>query len=142
MSAVELAGPFGPLHHIGIVARDLDAVVANIGKLLEGQILDQGEDGPLGASWVLIEVPGSPIIEVVTSTGPGPIADYLKRHGTGLHHLSFQPASFEDSLGHAQTCGFGILGENRDHAGVEEFFIDPNATGGALFHSFSELAGN
>lgn len=139
MNARETASPLGSLHHIGIVVREFDAAVANLGTLLVGRVIDEGEDGPLGARWAQLEVPGSPIVEVLTASGEGPIADYLERHGTGVHHLSFRPASFDASLGHARACGFGILGENHDHGGAEEFFVDPKLTGGALFHVFREL---
>lgn len=139
MSSSETPGAFGSLHHIGIVVHDLDATSGNIEALLQGRIIDEGFDEPLGARWRWVAAPGSPIIELVTATGEGPIADYLSRRGPGLHHLSFWPASLDASLSHVRRCGFGILGENRDHSGHEEFFVRPEWTGSALFHSFCAL---
>lgn len=140
VNAPKPLSPFGALHHVGIAVHDLDASAENIRALLNGRTIDEGVDALLGARWLWIEAAGSPIIEVVTSTGEGPIADYLSRHGPGLHHLSFQPASFDASLEHTKECGFSIVGENRDHTGYEEFFVSPELTGGALFHSFRRLA--
>ena len=34
-----------------------------------------------------------------------------------------------------------VIGENHDHDGYEELFVDPRETGGALFHSFRKLDG-
>jgi methylmalonyl-CoA/ethylmalonyl-CoA epimerase len=134
------AGPFGPLHHIGIVVEDFAMACRNIAGLVGGRVIDQGEDGPLAARWIWIASPGSPIIELVTPTGDGPIAAYLARNGAGLHHLSYLATSLDASIEHARGCGLGIVGENRDHSGYEEFFVDPAATSGALFHSFRALS--
>jgi len=142
MSAAEAVGPFGALHHIGIAANELDATVENICALVDGRVTDRGVEESLGMEWVWIEAPGMPIFEVVTATGEGPIADYLARHGQGLHHLSFKPTGIDASLDHVRQCGLGIIGENHDHSGFEEFFVDPKLTGGALLHSFIELAGD
>jgi methylmalonyl-CoA/ethylmalonyl-CoA epimerase len=131
--------PFGRLHHIGIVVKELEPTRSTIRELLQGCVVDEGEDQPLGARWLWIESPGNPIIELVTASGDGPIADYLARHGEGLHHVSFQTGSLDESLAHVHRCGFGVVGENRDHSGYEEFFVAPAVTGRALFHSFRPL---
>lgn len=133
------SGPFGPLHHIGIVVKQLEPARSAIRELLQGRVVDEGEDQPLGAQWLWIESPGNPIIELVTASGQGPIAEYLERHGEGLHHLSFQTVSLDESLAHVHRCGFGVVGESRDHSGYEEFFVSPALTGRALFHSFRPL---
>ena len=140
MSAWEAAGPFGAFHHIGIATNDLDATAENIRALVDGRIIERGTEESLGMEWVWIEAAGTPIFEVVAARGEGPIADFLSRHGPGLHHLSFRPLGLDASLEHVRHCRLGIVGENRDHSGFEEFFVDPKLTGGALFHSFIELA--
>ena len=132
-------GPFGALHHIGIAVDDLDSTCENIRALLSGQVIQEGADEQLGARFVWIASPGNPIVELVTATGDGPIAAHLSREGQGLHHVSFWPDSLDDSLAHARRCAFGILGEEHDHGGYEEFFVHPASTGGALFHSFRAL---
>ena len=134
------AGPFGALHHIGIAVDDLASTSERIQILVSGHVIEEGEDERLGARFVWIASPGNPIIELVTATGDGPIAAHLSRHGQGLHHLSFWPNSLDAALGHTRRSGFRILGEDHDHAGYEEFFIDPTSTGGALFHSFRALS--
>lgn len=132
---------FGPLHHVGIVVESFTPARENICKLLGGTVVDEGGDEELQSDWLWIESPGNPVIELLTATGPGPIADYLDRRGPGIHHLSHRPESLDGSLRHVRGCGLPAIGENRDHAGYEEFFVHPSATGGALFHSFRELSG-
>jgi methylmalonyl-CoA/ethylmalonyl-CoA epimerase len=139
MSEPAAPGPFGALHHIGILVEDLDAASTNIQALLDGELVEGGVDEQLSARWQFIAVAGSPLIEVLTPAGDGPIADYFSKHGPGVHHLSFEPASLDASLEHTRRCGLDIVGENRDHSGHEEFFVQPKLTGGALFHSFRAL---
>ncbi len=139
-STASRGGPFGALHHVGIIVEDLDAVCDRLTTLLNGHVADEGVDDPLGARWLWIESVGSPIVELVAPIGNGPIAEYFARRGEGLHHLSFLSASLEDSLAHVHRCGLGAIGENRNHSGYEEFFVDPSATGRALFHCFRALA--
>jgi methylmalonyl-CoA/ethylmalonyl-CoA epimerase len=131
--------PFGTLHHVGIVVADMEPASTNLEALLEGRVVDEGHDEPLGARWRWIVSPGNPVVELVTATGDGPIADYLAKRGEGLHHLSFLPASLDAALEHTHRCGLGVIGENRDHSGYEEFFVTPALTGRALLHAFRPL---
>ena len=130
---------FGRLHHVGIAVNELEPACRNVAALLEGRVIKQGADESFGARWLWIGSPGNPVIELLAPIGDGPIADWLLRRGQGLHHLSFVPDSLDESLAHVHRCGLGVIGENRSHAGYEEFFIAPALTGRALFHSFREL---
>jgi methylmalonyl-CoA/ethylmalonyl-CoA epimerase len=134
------AGAFGALHHIGIVVRSTDAASENVCALLGGEVVAHGRDEELSVSWVWIASKDNPIFEVLApSANRGPIARHLETHGPGLHHVSFQPTTLDGALAHVRRCCLEVIGENRSHGGYEEFFVDPKATGGALFHSFREL---
>ena len=81
---------FGHLHHIGIVVNELEPASRNITALLEARVSDRGVDEPLGASWIWVESPRNPVIELRAPTRDGAIADWLARRGQGLHHLIMQ----------------------------------------------------
>jgi hypothetical protein len=135
------AGAFGRFHHLGIAVPVLDEVVERVRALLEGEVVEQGVDAPLAISWVWIASEGNPIIEFVAPTDDtGPIARYLAKHGPGMHHISFDVPSLDPSLSHARSCCLDVMGENPDHGGFAEFFVDPRLTGGALFHAFAPAA--
>jgi methylmalonyl-CoA/ethylmalonyl-CoA epimerase len=133
----DASAAFGRLHHIGIATPDLEATTHRLCRLLGGRVTEEAGDEALAASIAWIESAGNPIVELVAPHGDeGPIAAFLERRGPGLHHLSFEPASLDGALEHVRCCDLPIIGENRSHAGFEEFFVHPRATGGALFHAF------
>ncbi len=133
------AGAFGYFHHIGIAVPDIAEPAASICALLDGRVIDSGGDDKLAVSWVWIKALGSPIIELLMPTDDaGPIARHIRERGPGLHHLSFRPRSLDDALSHVRKCSLPIIGENRDHDGHAEFFVHPECTGGALFHTFNK----
>lgn len=135
------AAAFGALHHIGIAVPNRDETVGRICALLGGTAVDSGYDNDLAVLWTWIASGGNPIVEIVAPDGSrGPVARYLEQRGPGLHHVSFRPVSLDDALDHVRACSLHVIGENRSHAGYEEFFVSPEETGGALFHSFRELS--
>lgn len=131
----------GEFHHVGIAVPSL-RVTEDVRALLSGEVIDRGEDADLNIEWVWIGSPGSPIIELIAPLpGDGPIARWLARRGPGLHHLSFMPRDLDLALEHTHRCGLPVLAEERSHPEYEQFYVDPHATGGALFHAFRFMAG-
>jgi Glyoxalase/Bleomycin resistance protein/Dioxygenase superfamily len=134
------AGPFGGLHHIGIATWRPGPAEERICALVGGRVVAAGTDDVVAISWSWIEAPGCPILELVSPTGDdGPVARFLRRHGPGLHHLSFRPASVEAARSHVRNCSLGVIGEHVEANGYEQLFVDPGQTAGALFHAFREL---
>jgi methylmalonyl-CoA/ethylmalonyl-CoA epimerase len=126
------------LHHLGIVTRadEHDAVVDTLRRLFAADLEDEVEDDPLDvrASWVLV----SPALrfEVVSprSGRPTPITAFLERSGGGLHHVSLGTVEIGRCKHLAMEAGARLVGENDDHGGWAEFFVDPAQVGGALLH--------
>lgn len=130
----------GALHHVGIVAPHLERATGQIAAVLGGETIDRGSDDELGVEWAWVESSENPIFEILTPLDKvGPVARYLDRHGPGLHHVSFQPDSLDRAIAHAQHRCLAVIGEDRAASGYEQFFIDPEMTSGALFHSFRAL---
>jgi methylmalonyl-CoA/ethylmalonyl-CoA epimerase len=135
-----MTGPFGSLHHIGIATRLPEPAAQRICALLGGTIVASGADDQFAIEWIWIEAPGCPILELVSPTADdGPVARYLERHGPGLHHLSFSPATVEEARSHVRSCSLGLVGEHSPSNGYEQVFVDPDDTAGALFHAFLEI---
>ncbi len=131
------------LHHIGIVTAqdDHQRLVANLVDGLGGEVEFEIEDDPLDvlATWVPI-APGlrfevvSPRSESVT-----PITRFLARTGGGLHHVSLETEEIGVCRDLVAGSGMRTVGENDDHGGWAEFFLDPSQTGRALLHWMQAL---
>lgn len=126
------------LHHIGLVAPHArhDDVVTTLMRTLGGTLEYEVEDDPLDvlATWVLV-TPGLRF-EVVSprTDADTPITRFLRRTGGGLHHVSL--ATNELGLCKELVSGAGgrVVGEDSDHGGWAEFFLEPDQTAGALLH--------
>ncbi|OUZ11163.1 hypothetical protein BHE97_04740 [Aeromicrobium sp. PE09-221] len=126
------------LHHIGIVTTKDDHVrlVRNLVEGLGGEVEFEVEDEPLDvlATWVPIG-PGLRF-EVVSprSEAPTPITRFLAKAGGGLHHVSLETEEIGVCRELVTASGMRTVGENDDHGGWAEFFLDPSQTGRALLH--------
>lgn len=126
------------LHHIGIVTTTAChvEVVEHLARTLGGAVEYEVEDDPLDAlaTWVLVSE--GLRFEVVSprSDRPTPITGFLDRTGGGLHHVSLATERIGICRELAVSGGARIIGENDDHGGWAEFFLDPRQTGGALLH--------
>lgn len=135
------SGGLGPLHHIGIVVPTLNPAAEKIRAVVNGTTADGGEDTDMGVAWTWIESPGNPIIELLAPTGDeGPIARWLTHREPGLHHLSFMPANLDQVFEHVHECCVPVLEQARFQGDYEQLYVDPEHTGGVLFHVFRHLA--
>ena len=74
-------------------------------------------------------------------TGPGPVADYQRRHGPGYHHLALRVEDIDRSLRELSTRGFAALGAPIETMpGLCEVFLDPSTTGGLLIQLVQRAA--
>ena len=131
-------GEIAALHHIGIVTTTArhGEVLERLARTLGGAVEYEVEDDPLDvlATWVLVS--DGLRFEVVSprSDRTTPITGFLDRTGGGLHHVSLATNRIGTCRDLAVAGGARIIGENDDHGGWAEFFLDPQQTGGALLH--------
>ncbi|QYJ03537.1 VOC family protein [Nocardioides panacisoli] len=131
------------LHHIGIVvAREHHhAVVTTLMHTLGGVLEFEVDDDPLDVTATWVHVSAALRFEVVSprSDQETAITRFLDRTGGGLHHVSLGTEQIGSCKELVADAGATIIGENDDHGGWAEFFIDPRETGGALLHWMQEL---
>jgi len=122
------------LHHIGIAVTDLDLAVrewVNVtgGKLLHREIVDEQ-----GVEVATIEI-GSLQVELLTPTSDdSPIARFIARRGTGVHHIALESDSTAEELARLKALGVRLIDEQpRTGAGDTLIaFVHPAALSGVL----------
>ncbi len=78
---------------------------------------------------------GSARVELLEATSPdSPVAKYIERRGPGIHHLTFEVADLDATLGRLNESGVEIIGSGvRTGAqGHRVAFVHPKASGGVL----------
>jgi catechol 2,3-dioxygenase-like lactoylglutathione lyase family enzyme len=98
-----------PLHHVGLVVRDRDRTLANLGDALgfgpthtfegyfDGVKLASPHSGfGVRGGWVMMHNTALEIIEPTDDHGPHAV--HLEAHGEGLHHLAYWVASVDAEL--------------------------------------------
>lgn len=123
----------GPVHHIGVAVRSLDAALATYRKL--GFEPGPVEAVPSQAVRVAFLDAGAVQLELLESlTGEGVIARFLERRGEGLHHLAFKVQDIRSEMRRLQEDGLELVDpEPRPGAhGRLVAFVNPRHAHGVL----------
>ena len=122
------------IEHIGIAVEDLEKNASfwkNIIGLKHCGIEDVDGQG------VLTDIydTGSGKIELLVSKYPNsPISKFIKRRGTGIHHICLNVEDIDEAIEHMKTKKIKLIGDNPT-IGAENhkvIFIHPRSTGGIL----------
>ena len=132
--APTLAGLLG-LHHVAYAVSDLDGALAHWTGLLGGHLELRRELADQGVEAATIEVPGSPLIELVAPLGADlGVARFLERRGAGLHHVAWEVASVEQSIAALVASGVEMI-DAEGRPGLHDTlvaFVHPRSMGGVL----------
>jgi methylmalonyl-CoA/ethylmalonyl-CoA epimerase len=117
--------------HAGIATNDADGLADLFNDLLDLSIAH--EESFEGMNVVFLDSGGG-YFELLEPEGEGTIADYLDRHGPGIHHLACATDDIEGALDRAEEMGVDRIDEEPrpgawDH---EVAFLHPRSTGGVL----------
>ena len=126
------------LFHSTAMVADYDLAIRNLGTIVGLRVLEYGESTEPGIgrrggmAWAgdnAIEV-GQPIVE-------GAAAQFVSRHGGGMHSIALQVEDLEATMAHLQQQEVHIAARPRP----DMCFSDPRDTGGVFFQwSTFELA--
>ena len=111
---------FVEMTQVGIVVRDLDAVIANMKKIFGcepsfvGETLKSGRkyfgrEGNFAARIALFDFCNIQFEYMMPTEGESIWQDFLDEHGEGLQHVSFRVKSYEDAA--AQMAQAGAVAE-------------------------------
>lgn len=118
--------------HVGVATRDATDLADLFDGLLDAPIVH--EEAFDGMNVVFLELGDGEYFELLEPTDEGPIADYLDREGSGLHHVALATDDIRGALGRARGLGVDLVDEEpRPGAwGHKVAFCHPKSTGGVL----------
>ena len=129
----------GPVHHVGIAVRRLDAAVERY-RLL-GLSLDFMEDVPAAGVRVAFLNAGETRVELVTPlSASSTVARFLEKRGEGLHHLAFATADVAAELAELERQGFELVdpAPRPGAHGSLVAFLHPRSSHGVLIELVQE----
>jgi methylmalonyl-CoA epimerase len=122
------------IHHIGIAVNNLDEAL----KVYETFLKDihvHREEVPQQK----VKVAGIPLgdstIELLEPVSPdSPIAQFIEKKGTGIHHLAIEVDDIEETLRTLEDSGYKLIDKTpREGAmGMKIAFVHPKSTNGVL----------
>lgn len=124
-------GMIEKIDHIGIVVKDLDKSLKVYTEVL-GIALESVEvNDPYKVTIAFLPV-GETLVELIEPTVPAGamIADFLKAHGEGVHHIAFQVDNLEAALDKLKASGIPLIDETPKSGGrgTRVAFIHPSAS--------------
>ena len=124
------------IEHIGILVRDLEAAIQKYATRLglEVEKVEEIEvDGALNRV-AFLPVKDTHIELVQTTAETGLAADFLKKHGEGIHHIALEVDDIQAELDRLKGNGIRLINEKPYLNAHEEqvAFIHPKSTYGVL----------
>jgi methylmalonyl-CoA/ethylmalonyl-CoA epimerase len=122
------------IHHIGIAVNNLDESL----KIYETFLKDihvHREEVPEQK----VKVAGIPLgdstIELLEPVSPdSPIAQFIEKKGTGIHHMAIEVDNIEETLKTLENSGYKLIDKTPriGAMGMKIAFVHPKSTGGVL----------
>ncbi|MDI1495656.1 MAG: glyoxalase/bleomycin resistance protein/dioxygenase [Cenarchaeum symbiont of Oopsacas minuta] len=120
------------IDHVAIAVVDLDAAVKQYANVL-GVVDITYETVESEKVRVAILRMENASIELLESTGDGPIKKFLDKNGSGLHHIALETADIDGQVSKIEACGAKILGNIRSGSrGTRIAFVHPKSLSGVL----------
>jgi methylmalonyl-CoA/ethylmalonyl-CoA epimerase len=122
------------IDHIGIAVNDLKDVQKTLQAIFDLQPAFN-EDVPDQMVKVMGYHIGESTIEYLQATSPdSPVARYIEKKGSGLHHIAYRVENLSETLQELKNKGFRLIDE-QPRTGAEGkriAFIHPQSTNGIL----------
>jgi methylmalonyl-CoA/ethylmalonyl-CoA epimerase len=126
---------FGPIHHVGIVVRDLVAAVALYRDAFGLEVVSEHDLSADGVLAAFLRGGGSgPAIELLQPTRDDTgVARFLETRGPGMHHVCFAVADLQGTLDELAAAGTELVDRvPRQGAHGLVAFLHPRAGLGTL----------
>jgi len=122
------------IDHIGIAVKDLHEIQQTLSDAfdLEPEFSEEVKDQMVNV--LGYHVGESTIEYLAPSSSESPIARFIEKKGSGLHHIAYRVDDLQKTLDHLKKKGFRLIDENpRDGAeGKRIAFVHPKSSNGIL----------
>jgi methylmalonyl-CoA/ethylmalonyl-CoA epimerase len=125
------------IDHVCQVVEKLDDRVPMLTDLLGMEVASKFENQFAGYNGVTLDIPGKGTQwELLEPRGEDSfLVKFLAERGPGLHHVTFQVESVEESVKALKEYGYEPFGY-RAHGPYKEVFVHPKDTGGVLIQLY------
>jgi methylmalonyl-CoA/ethylmalonyl-CoA epimerase len=125
---------FKGVDHVVIAVKDLDASMAQFGKLYGIDATDIGEPPGAGFKNAYFRFGGSSYVELVAPTNEtGPVGKRVAASGEGVYLLAMAVDDLPKTLAGLREQGIRLIGDpGPDKPVTGQVFIHPSAAGGVL----------
>jgi methylmalonyl-CoA epimerase len=125
---------FSRIDHVGVAVAELGPALELYRDRFELVAAHREVVEEQGVEAVLLDV-GENHVELLAPLAPDtPVGRFLERNGPGLHHLAYQVADIERTLGELRDAGLELIDE-RPRTGIRGSrvaFLHPRSTVGVL----------
>ncbi len=104
------------IHHLALAVNDADAAADAWTRAFGLASISQVPDTP--ATRRLRLDFGNCALDMMSPAGPGPLADFLERHGEAPYHLAFEVTDLDDTARFMDGHGVTVGSKNEDSDGV------------------------
>jgi methylmalonyl-CoA/ethylmalonyl-CoA epimerase len=82
------------IDHVAVVVTDIEAALPYYTETLGFSVIADDRVDAVNARLVMLQL-GETRLQLVTPIAEGPIAEYLRAHGEGLHHIALKTAKID-----------------------------------------------
>jgi len=122
------------IDHIGIAVTDIENAARFWEQILSLSIDEKETVESQQVTTGFVPVGESEIELLESTTETGPIAKFVQKRGSGIHHIAFQVDNLEKALEELKAAGIPLIDEapRPGAGGAMIAFLHPKATGGVL----------
>ena len=129
------------IEHLGIAVKNFSEAIPLYEQLLNTPCYKTEEVNSEGVNTAFFQT-GESKIELLEATRPdSPIAKFIDKKGTGIHHIAFEVENIEAEMKRLSALGFELLQEAPKKGADNKLicFLHPKGTGGVLVELCQEI---
>jgi len=129
------------IEHLGIAVSNMNESITLFEKLLNTKCYKTEGVESEGVRTAFFQV-GESKIELLEATNPdSPIAKFLAKQGSGIHHIAFEVENIEEELLRLKSLDFVLIHEipKRGADNKHIAFLHPKSTNGVLVELCQEI---